>query len=54
MDVDKEVFLQYLSIVSFLDECVQNGWELDTDDIRHIIKRDFDHVRKQYKEVMIR
>lgn len=34
-------------IVMFLVECRKNNWELDTDDIGHVLALDFDYVRKQ-------
>ena len=34
-------------IVLFLNECRINNWELDSDDIEHILYEDFDYVRKQ-------
>jgi len=35
------------NIVEFLDECRLKNWELDSDDITHILVGDFDYVRKQ-------
>lgn len=49
MNVDKKVFDKYLDIVFFLDECQENDYELDSDDIKHIIRGDFEYVRKQYQ-----
>lgn len=33
----------------FLEECIENDYDLDRDDIEHILKLDFDYIRKQYK-----
>lgn len=38
-------------IVDFLNECYYEEWELDADDIKHILQLDFDYVRKQNKVV---
>lgn len=35
-------------IISFLHECVNKNWELDDDDIQHVLNLDFDYVRKQH------
>ena len=32
---------------NFLQECVDNDWDLDADDIKHVLNLDFDYVRKQ-------
>lgn len=32
-------------IISFLHECINHEWDLDTDDIKHILDLDFDYVR---------
>ena len=34
-------------IVDFLNECEEQDYQLDSDDIRHILNLDFDYVRKQ-------
>lgn len=34
-------------ILSFLQECENEGWDLDNDDISHVLSLDFDYVRKQ-------
>jgi len=34
-------------ILSFLQECENEGWNLDNDDISHVLSLDFDYVRKQ-------
>lgn len=36
-------------IVDFLNECEEEDYELDADDIRHILKMKFNYVRKQYR-----
>lgn len=36
-------------IVSFLIECVDKDYELDKDDIEHILKGDFNYIRKQHQ-----
>jgi len=33
------------AIVEFLEECVVHNWDLDTDEIKHVLKQDFEHVR---------
>ena len=43
MDKDEQVG-------EFLKECVEKGFDLDPDDIRHILDLDFDYVRKQNVE----
>ena len=40
----------HFKIVDFLNECEEQDWELDSDDIRHILKLDFDYVRKSNTE----
>lgn len=35
-------------IIDFLNECEEQDYWLDGDDIRHILKLDFDYVRKQH------
>ncbi|HSA75490.1 MAG TPA: hypothetical protein VLE21_04810 [Candidatus Nitrosocosmicus sp.] len=37
-------------IVDFLNECEEQDYALDGDDIRHILELDFDYVRKQHRE----
>jgi len=37
------------SIIEFLNEVEEQDWELDSDDIKHILKLDFDYIRKQYE-----
>ena len=36
-----------LLILLFLQECENEGWDLDNDDISHVLSLDFDYVRKQ-------
>ena len=38
-------------IVAFLALCVSRNEELDSDDIQHILEKDFDYVRKQWESV---
>lgn len=38
-------------IVDFLNECEEQDYRLDADDIKHILNMDFDYVRKQELEV---
>jgi len=33
-------------ITIFLVECKNNNWDLDSDDIEHVLKGDFEYVRK--------
>ena len=40
----------HFKIVDFLNEVEEQNWELDSDDIRHILKMDFDYVRKSNTE----
>lgn len=40
--------LDHQLIVDFLNEVEEQDWTLDADDIRHILKLDFDYVRKQH------
>ena len=35
-------------IINFLNECEEQDYWIDGDDIRHILKLDFDYVRKQH------
>jgi hypothetical protein len=42
---------EHFQIVDFLNECEEENWELDNDDIRHILQLDFDYVRKENKEI---
>lgn len=35
-----------LNIYNFLQQCVDNEWELDIEDIKHILAQDFDYVIK--------
>lgn len=37
-------------IVDFLNECEEQDFQLDQDDLTHIIKLDFDYIRKQYQD----
>lgn len=39
-------------IRAFLAECLSKGFELDYDDIEHILNLDFDYVRKQHIVLM--
>lgn len=34
-------------VLSFLQECENNSWDLDSDDISSILSLDFDYIRKQ-------
>lgn len=34
-------------ILAFLQECEKNYWDLDSDDISHVLSLDFDYIRKQ-------
>lgn len=38
----------YNELYEFLSECRTNDWELDSDDISHILAGDFDYIRKQH------
>ena len=35
-------------IINFIIECRANDHELDADDLEHVLKLDFDYVRKQW------
>ena len=35
-----------MNIYNFLQQCVDNNWDLDIDDIKHILVQDFDYVIK--------
>lgn len=35
-------------IIWFLRECIEKDYELDADDIKHILEYDFAYVRKQH------
>lgn len=37
----------HFKIVDFLNECEEENYVLDMDNIRHILKMDFDYIRKQ-------
>lgn len=37
-----------LKIYTFLQQCCKENWDLDEDDIKHILELDFDYIRKQY------
>lgn len=39
---------EHFKIIDFLNECEEQDYWLDDDDIRHILKLDFDYVRKQH------
>ena len=41
--------LQDAKITDFLNEVEEQEWELDRDDIIHLLRLDFDYVRKQYE-----
>ena len=47
MTFSSELIKQY-QIIDFLNECEEQDYWLDGDDIRHILKLDFDYVRKQH------
>lgn len=49
MEVKKSVFDKYVEIIFFLNECQKNDWLLNAEDIRYVIKGDFNFVRKQYE-----
>ncbi len=34
-------------VLAFLQECENNSWDLDSDDISHVLSLDFDYIRKQ-------
>lgn len=34
-----------MNVNNFLQECLDNGWDLDVDDIKHILDLDFQYVR---------
>ncbi len=34
-----------MNINNFLQECIDKDWDLDIDDIKHILNLDFDYVR---------
>ncbi len=34
-----------MNISNFLQECLDNDWDLDVDDIKHILDQDFKYVR---------
>ena len=42
-----QVMINWHGIIDFLNECEEQDWELDSDDIRHILKLDFEYIRKQ-------
>ena len=44
---------QRYAIVDFLNECEEQDYELDADDIRHILDLDFDYVRKSQLETLV-
>ena len=43
----KQQIESHYKIVDFLNEVEEQGWDLDADDIRHILDEDFDYIRKQ-------
>lgn len=45
----KETIEKSYDIIEFLNEVEEQDWELDSDDIKHILKLDFDYIRKQYE-----
>jgi len=54
--LSKKAFLEQeldsdIKIVEFLRECLRKDYDIDYDDIEHILRGDFDFVRKQYVEV---
>ncbi len=34
-----------MNVNNFLQECIDNDWDLDVDDIKHILDHDFQYVR---------
>lgn len=44
-----ELMKQKDAIIEFLNEVEEQDWELDKEDITHILRMDFDFVRKQYE-----
>lgn len=43
----RKTLLDQEKIIDFLNECEEQDWELDADDIKHILNNDFDYIRKQ-------
>lgn len=37
-------------IVDFLNECEEQDWMLDQNDLTHVLKLDFDYIRNQYQD----
>ena len=38
-------------IKAFLLECIDQAETLDDDDLKHVVKLDFDYVRKQWRSI---
>lgn len=38
-----------MRIIYFLHECVEKGYDLDVDDLQHVLVKDFEYVRDQYR-----
>ena len=38
-----------MKIKAFLLECIEEGETLDDDDLEHVVRLDFDYVRKQWQ-----
>ena len=49
-----EVLKQREQVIDFLNEVEEQDWELDADDIRHVLNCDFDYVRKQQATKLVR
>ena len=47
VDVDLDVY-QLEDIGKFIVECATKGWQIDNDDMLHIIAQDFEYVRKYH------
>lgn len=45
----KRILLDRERIIDFLNEVEEQDWELDSDDIKHILNMDFDYIRGQYQ-----
>jgi tmRNA-binding protein len=45
----RQTLLHREKIIDFLNEVEEQDWELDADDIKHILNNDFDYIRKQYQ-----
>ena len=46
-EILKQQILKNQEIVDFLNEIEEQDWELDADDIKHVLTMDFDYIRKQ-------